>query len=130
MEFHWSEWIMEKKKVSFIFCTNSSNCAIKELKGSAWNFQNSCMVFLDNQLIGNSDDFLEWAQKNYQFEDFRNEDLYKTLSKEEYGNYFQNSKVIKKNLEILFFYFLKNDFVFFDLIQEDQKLGRLLIEVS
>ncbi|RNA17451.1 peptidyl-prolyl cis-trans isomerase-like 6 [Brachionus plicatilis] len=99
LEFEWSEWILAKKK---------------ELKGNTWAFTNNVMIFIDGQLVGNTKDFLKWAQENYSYEDFRNEVLYETLSKEEYANYFLETK---------------NDFVYLDIIQEDQKIGRLLIEL-
>lgn len=52
------------------------------------------MIFVDSNLIGNFKKFLAWAENNYNYEDFRNEFLYETLCKEEYNNYFLNSKVI------------------------------------
>lgn len=52
------------------------------------------MIFIDTNLIGNYQKFLAWAENNYNYEDFRNDILYETLSKEEYSNYFTKSKVI------------------------------------
>ncbi|CAF0798829.1 unnamed protein product [Brachionus calyciflorus] len=99
LEFAWSGWMSAKKR---------------ELRSETWAFNSDVMVFCNSQLIGNTQDFLVWATDNYNFEDFRNEILYETLRKEEYANYFQNTK---------------NDFVYFDIVQDDQQLGRLLIEL-
>lgn len=51
------------------------------------------MIFKDNQLIGDTQDFLDWAIEKHNFEDFRNEILYETLRKEAYANYISNTKV-------------------------------------
>jgi hypothetical protein len=52
------------------------------------------MVFLNNDLLGDTDTFIRWATKNYNYEDFRNEILYETLRKEYCSNYILNTKVI------------------------------------
>jgi hypothetical protein len=79
LEFDWSTWFHEKKK---------------ELRGETWSFKDHVMVFFDNQLLGDTNGFLQWAAENYNFEEFRNEVLYETLRKEEYANYITRSSVI------------------------------------
>jgi hypothetical protein len=53
------------------------------------------MIFCDGELIGGTKAFLSWAIAEYNFEDFRNEDLYDTLRREEYAHYLQSTKVAK-----------------------------------
>lgn len=51
------------------------------------------MVFINNDLLGDTDRLIKWATKNYNYEDFRNEILYETLRKEYCSNYILNTKV-------------------------------------
>jgi hypothetical protein len=51
------------------------------------------MVFYENKLVGDINDFLQWAIENYNYEDFRNDVLYETLRKEAYVNHMNNTKV-------------------------------------
>lgn len=86
LEFEWSNWLANKKK---------------ELKGEVWAFNDVVMVFFDDALIGNYNEFIQWAVENYNFEDFRNEILYETLRKEAYANYLQKTNVIFKTKRII-----------------------------
>ena len=79
LEFEWANWLEEKKK---------------ELKGETWTFDDSVMIFIDNKLIGNSNTFIQWAISNYNFEDFRNDDLYETLRREAYAGLLESTNVI------------------------------------
>lgn len=78
LEFKWAHWLEAKKK---------------ELKGETWSFDEPIMVFLDNKLIGGTKTFLNWAVEEYNYEDFRNKDLYETLRSEEYANYLKSTNV-------------------------------------
>ena len=78
LEFDWSMWFHNKKK---------------ELRGESWGFKDHVMVFIDNQLLGDTNGFIHWSMDNYNYEDFRNEVLYETLRKEAYSNYIANTKV-------------------------------------
>ena len=58
-----------------------------------WAFKDVVMVFLDDKLIGDTKNFLNWAVENHNFEEFRNESLYETLRKEAYASFIINTKV-------------------------------------
>lgn len=55
------------------------------------------MIYLDNLLIGDTNDLLNWASQTYNYEDFRSEMVYESLRQQEYQNYFQKSKVKDEN---------------------------------
>ena len=73
------------------------------MRGETWAFNDNVMIFVDNQLLGDTNGFIEWAIENYNFEDFRNDILYETLRKEAYANFIANTKV--ENIK-LYRYFL------------------------
>ena len=58
-----------------------------------WGFKDSAIVYLDEELIGDSTTFISWAIQNYNFEDFRNEALYETLRKEAYASFITSTQV-------------------------------------
>lgn len=100
LEFQWTEWLSLKKR---------------EHKGEVWGHHDAAIIFIDkHHYLGATQDLLNWAKKTYGYEDFRNEELYETLVQEEYRNYFLNTK---------------NEFVHFDVTQDGQQIGRLLIEI-
>ena len=97
------------------------------------------MIYLDNLLIGDTNDLLNWASQTYNYEDFRSEMVYESLRQQEYQNYFQKSKVKDENqfkkkysycYKLNFSILIKNDFVYMDITSNNQNFGRLLIEVS
>jgi hypothetical protein len=78
LEFKWANYLSDKKKV---------------LKGETWIFNDVVMVFIDEKLVGGTNSFLQWAVDNYNFEDFRNDDLYETLRREAYASYLESTNV-------------------------------------
>lgn len=64
------------------------------MKGETWDFYDTVIAFIDDQLVGDSKAFLKWSIDNFNFEDCRNQALYETLRKEAYANYLANTKVI------------------------------------
>ena len=79
LEFKWAQWLEEKKK---------------ELKGDTWVFDDVVMIFIDDKLIGSTTQFIQWAVNSYNFEDFRNDDLYETLNREAYASLLESTNVI------------------------------------
>ena len=79
LEFKWANWLEDKKK---------------ELKGETWHFDDVVMVFVDNSLLGGTNAFIQWAVDNYNFEDFRNNDLYEIHKNEAYANFLESTNVI------------------------------------
>jgi peptidyl-prolyl cis-trans isomerase-like 6 len=79
LEFKWAHWLEQKKN---------------ELKGETWVFDDVVMVFIDDNLIGSTVQFIQWAIVNYNFEDFRNDDLYETLRREAYAGLLESTNVI------------------------------------
>jgi hypothetical protein len=67
--------------------------AFKELRDELCDFNDHVMIFCDTELIGGAKEFLNWASQEYNFVDFRNEDLYETLRREEYALHLQSTKV-------------------------------------
>ncbi len=80
-----------------------------------WAHEDAVMVYLDNLLIGETSDLLNWASQTYNYEDYRSEMIYETLRQHEYKSYFDKSQ---------------NDFVYMDLVSNNEPLGRLLIELN
>jgi peptidyl-prolyl cis-trans isomerase-like 6 len=78
LEFKWAHWLEQKKN---------------ELKGETWVFDDVVMVFIDDNLIGSTVQFIQWAIVNYNIEDFRNDDLYETLRREAYAGLLESTKV-------------------------------------
>jgi hypothetical protein len=63
------------------------------MRGETWSFTDNVMIFINNQLLGDTEGFLQWSRETYNFEDFRNDILYETLRKETYANHIANTKV-------------------------------------
>lgn len=99
LEFEWTEWISNKKKHE---------------KGELWAFTDPVIVYSEDESLGDSKTFINWAIQEYNFEDFRNETLYETLRKEAYSHYITNTK---------------NDFVYMDYTYEDKPVGRVVLEL-
>ena len=68
---------------------------LQELRGEAWTFDEKAITFLNRQLIGGPEDFILWAQENYDFEEFRPEALYQTLTENGYKNHLNSQNVLK-----------------------------------
>merc|ERR1711936_1348679 len=86
----------------------------KELRGEAWNFDEKAIAFVDGELIGGPDDFIGWAEDNHNFEEYRPEPLYYTLTEEAYK--------AKLNSQ-------KHDHVFMDIAINGDFIGGLVIEL-
>uniref|UniRef100_H2Z9J3 PPIase cyclophilin-type domain-containing protein n=1 Tax=Ciona savignyi TaxID=51511 RepID=H2Z9J3_CIOSA len=85
-----------------------------ELKGDLWAYTESVLCFVNNNLIGNHKELLQWAQYDSNYEDFRPDALYSAMATEGYRDYFLNSD---------------NEFVFMDISIDSEKSGRLLFEL-
>lgn len=79
-----------------------------------WAFTDSVIVYIDDQLIGDTSSFISWAVSNYNYEDFRNEVLYETLRKEAYATHIASTK---------------NDYVYMDFNYEEKSIGRIVFEL-
>jgi len=99
LEFEWNEWLANKKMLD---------------KGELWAFTDSVIVYIADQLIGDSSSFISYAVSNYNYEDFRNEVLYETLRKEAYAVHIAGTK---------------NDFVYMDFNYEEKSIGRIVFEL-
>lgn len=90
------------------------NAKKKELKGEMWGFRENVLTFVDNELIGGHEEFLEWAEQNYDYKDFRPLPLWHALMKESYKNYLLDTA---------------HDFVYMDIAIGNEIVGRLVIEL-
>lgn len=99
LEFEWTEWLASKKM---------------QEKGELWSFSDPVIVYIEDEALGDSKSFINWAIQEYNYEDFRNETLYETLRKEAYANYIRDTK---------------NDFVYMDFNYEDKPVGRIVFEL-
>lgn len=99
LEFDWNDWLSKKKMHD---------------KGELWAFTDPVIVYLEDELIGDSKTFINWAIQEHNFEDFRNETLYETLRKEAYSEYITNTQ---------------NDFVYMDFSYTDKNIGRIVFEL-
>ena len=55
-----------------------------ELRGETWAFDDQCMVFVDDKLLGNGEKFQAWAKSTFDHVDFRANELIRVFSTEEY----------------------------------------------
>lgn len=69
LEYEWNSFL-QKKRV--------------ELQGEIWAYNDKSMIFIDNQLHGNAEQFLRWAKNTFDHTDFRADELLGVLSQEEY----------------------------------------------
>jgi len=99
LQFDWDIYIEKKRKA---------------LRGEAWAFDEKAIVFVNNQLIGGPDEFIGWAEENHNFEEYRPEPLYYTLTEEAY-----KAKLNSKN----------HDHVFLDIAIDNEFVGGLVIEL-
>ena len=65
----------------------------QELRGEAWQFDEKAITFVDGELIGGPEDFIQWAKQNHNFEEFRPQPLYVTLTEEGYKGHLNSQNV-------------------------------------
>ncbi|XP_062596471.1 uncharacterized protein LOC134257913 [Saccostrea cucullata] len=101
LEFEWDLFIDAKKKA---------------LRGETWTFEEKAICFSNGMLIGGGgpDDFVIWAEDNFNFEEFRPLPLYETLMEEAYLTHLSS-----KN----------HDYVYLDVSIGEEPAGRLVIEL-
>ncbi|KAL8581792.1 hypothetical protein ACOMHN_043210 [Nucella lapillus] len=99
LQFEWDSYIKEKKR---------------ELRGEAWQFSEKGIAFVDGELIGGPDDFIQWAKQNYNFEEFRPKPLHVTLTEEGYVNHLNAQN---------------HDYVYMEISIGKDDIGRLVIEL-
>jgi len=99
LEFEWDQFVEAKKR---------------ELRGETWTFNSKAMIFADGNLIGGTEKFLEWADKEFQYADYRPLPLYDTLAEEQYKSFLSDKK---------------HDFVFLDISIGSTPHGRIVIEL-
>lgn len=87
----------------------------QELRGEVWSFNEKAIAFVNGELIGGPDDLIGWAENEHNFEEYRPEALYYTLTEEAYTS--------KLNSQ-------KHDHVFLDVAINGEFIGGLVIEVS
>ncbi len=63
------------------------------LGGETWVFEDKAVIFVADRLIGGPKDFLQWAEEEHNYENFRPLPLYHTLAEEAYKNYLNSKKV-------------------------------------
>ena len=66
---------------------------MQELRGQTWAFSDAAIVTVNGELIGSPTDFLDWAEKVHQYENFRPMPLYQTLAEESYKKHLNSQKV-------------------------------------
>ncbi|UJR25216.1 hypothetical protein I4U23_006568 [Adineta vaga] len=107
LEYDWNSFIRKKRT---------------ELRGETWAFNNNCMVFIDKKLLGNAEQFLNWAKTTFDHTDFRANDLLDVFSNEDYKRRYDRNDG-------------KNSFCFLDFQIEDREtsqkteIGRLVFEL-
>ncbi|XP_067841119.1 probable inactive peptidyl-prolyl cis-trans isomerase-like 6 [Heptranchias perlo] len=99
LEFAWDAYLAEKKK---------------ELKGDVWGFSSNVMCFLNGQLLGDEKDFLNWADTEFGYTDFRPKALYDAIAEDFYSKYLKG---------------IQHTFVYMDISIDQQPVGRLLFEL-
>ncbi|KAK7457279.1 hypothetical protein BaRGS_00039251 [Batillaria attramentaria] len=99
LQFEWDMFIDEKRRA---------------LRGEAWQFEEKVITFVDGELIGGPEDFIQWAMEKHNFEEFRPMPLYITLTEEGYKGHL-NSK--------------NHDYVYLDISIGNEDAGRLVIEL-
>jgi peptidyl-prolyl cis-trans isomerase-like 6 len=99
LEFEWNEYKTEK---------------MKELRGELWAFKGEAMIFLDGEVIGSPEEFLHWAKEEYDYDDFRPQGLYETITEEAYFDELRRRQHV---------------FVYLDIAINEENIGRLLIEL-
>merc|ERR1711976_604531 len=86
----------------------------KELGGEMWVFKDKAVAFVNSQLIGGPEDFLDWAEKEHNYENFRPLPLYHTLAEEAYKGYLNSTN---------------HDFVYMHISIGEKPVGRLVFEL-
>ncbi|BFZ09205.1 hypothetical protein BsWGS_12244 [Bradybaena similaris] len=99
LQFDWDIFIDQKRK---------------ELRGEVWSFNEKAIAFVNGELIGGPDDLIGWAENEHNFEEYRPEALYYTLTEEAYTS--------KLNSQ-------KHDHVFLDVAISGEFIGGLVIEL-
>jgi len=65
-----------------------------------WKFSESTLVYVDDQLIGGPKEFIEWAEEEHGYENFRPVALYTTIAEQEYKNFLNHKHVIFTTLHL------------------------------
>jgi len=76
-EFQWKEFV-EKKKA--------------EMQGETWGFKNDVLCFVNDEPILSHVELFKWAKKHHNHDDYRPEDLYLAIAKEQYNQYFLDNE--------------------------------------
>ena len=66
------------------------------MQGETWGFKNDVLCFVDNEPIHSEIELLKWAKTNHNHDDYRPEDLYLAIAKEQYNQYFLDNKSVSK----------------------------------
>lgn len=82
--------------------------------GELCTYEGKTVVFLDEEFIGSSEEFLLWSVRKYDFKDFRPLALFHALAKEEYKNYLKDTK---------------RQYVYWDMAIDREVIGTMLIEL-
>ncbi|KAI0221765.1 putative inactive peptidyl-prolyl cis-trans isomerase-like 6 [Lamellibrachia satsuma] len=99
LEFQWNLFLETKRR---------------ELRGDMWQFNESTLVYVDDLLIGGPKEFIQWAEEEHGYENFRPVALYTTIAEQEYKNFLNNKR---------------HDYVYMDVAIGGAPAGRLVIEL-
>ncbi|XP_069743683.1 probable inactive peptidyl-prolyl cis-trans isomerase-like 6 isoform X1 [Narcine bancroftii] len=99
LEFAWDAYLAEMKK---------------EGGNNVWGFNSCVMCFLNGQILGDENNFLEWATTEFSYTDYRPKSLYKAIASEFYSKYLKDTK---------------HTFVYMEVSIDQQPIGRLLFEL-
>nr|XP_039265133.1 LOW QUALITY PROTEIN: probable inactive peptidyl-prolyl cis-trans isomerase-like 6 [Styela clava] len=99
LECEWYQFVEEKKI---------------EIGGDTWAYTDLVMCFVNENSVGNHKELLQWAQDEFNYEDFRPESLYAAMAQEAYTDYFINSE---------------RHFTYMDINIDGARAGQLLFEL-
>jgi len=99
-DFQWKEFVQKKKA---------------EMQGEAWGFKNDVLCFVNNEPIYSEKELFNWAKINHDHDDYRPEDLYLAIAKEQYNQYFLDNKT--------------NSYVYMEISIDAENTGAFLFEI-
>ncbi|XP_076466137.1 putative inactive peptidyl-prolyl cis-trans isomerase-like 6 [Babylonia areolata] len=99
LQFEWDTFLNEKRR---------------ELRGEMWHYNENSVAFVDGEVKGGPADFIAWARREYNFEEFRPLPLSVVLTQDRHSEYISSRQ---------------HPFVYMDIVIGDKDVGRLVIEL-
>lgn len=65
----------------------------QELRGDVWVFKDKAITFANDVLIGGPQEFMQWAEDEHNYTNFRPLQLFTTLAEEAYKTHLNSRKV-------------------------------------